>query len=497
MNKLLSVSLLLVPAALSQAAQIYVAPNGDDTNPGTETRPMASIQAAVEKLQPGDMCLIREGVYRETVTFSRSGTEQRPITVQSYRGEKVVISGCDPVTGWTLQNAEKNLWKAPMPWTLGLGRNQLFANDRVLIEARHPNTPAPGLEMVVADLSPLWPTFGEFSIPKATRKTQPGRIVGEILDGQPIDYWKGALYYGVHFEGWSAQTGVIESSKPGEIQVGDRTRQWWFASDYPEQGRGMIVGHMHALDQPGEWHWQDKELYLIPPKGLDPGKARIEAKRRQLAFDLSGCDHIRVHGIHIHAASARLDGSRNCEFDDCHFSYVSHFTRHYSIGQIEHGRNTTTSGETGIFVGGRDNAFLNCSVRVSAGTGFHLRGYHHTIHNCLIDEVSYVGHYLNAITDAVNDYADYEGMLYGGHVITHNTMRNAGRHLFNLHGNGTSKVSRDRAPMDYMATLFAHNHLYNGMLQTRDAGLITGYYCSGGTLNGLNTQISHNVMHDS
>ena len=242
----------------------------------------------------------------------------------------------------------------------------------------------------------------------------------------------------------------------------------------------MIVGHMHALDQPGEWHWQDNELHLIPPKGLDPRKTRIEAKHRQLAFDLSGCEHIRVHGIHVHSASARLDGSQNCEFDGCHFSYVSHFTRHYSIGQVEHGRNTTTSGETGIFVGGRDNAFLNCSVCISAGTGFHLRGYHHTIHNCLIDEVGYVGHYLNAITDAVNDYADYEGMLYGGHVITHNTMRNAGRHLFNLHGNGTSKVSRDRAPMDYMATLFAHNHLYNGMLQTRDAGLITGYYCSGG-----------------
>ena len=109
MDKLFSAFLLLVPAALAQAAQIYVAPNGDDMNPGTKTRPLASIQAAVGKLQPGDLCLIREGVYRETVTFSRSGTAQKPITVQSYRGEKVVISGCDPVTGWTLQNAEKNL----------------------------------------------------------------------------------------------------------------------------------------------------------------------------------------------------------------------------------------------------------------------------------------------------------------------------------------------------------------------------------------------------
>jgi hypothetical protein len=50
--------------------------------------------------------------------------------------------------------------------------------------------------------------------------------------------------------------------------------------------------------------------------------------------------------------------------------------------------------------------------------------------------------------------------------------------------------------MDYAATLFAHNYLYNGMLQTRDAGFLTGYYCSGGTLNGQNSRVAYNVMHD-
>jgi hypothetical protein len=50
--------------------------------------------------------------------------------------------------------------------------------------------------------------------------------------------------------------------------------------------------------------------------------------------------------------------------------------------------------------------------------------------------------------------------------------------------------------MDYAATLLAHNHLYNGMLLTRDAGFLTGYYCSGGTLNGQHSQVAYNVMHD-
>jgi hypothetical protein len=495
----LCASLLAFGSSAASAATYYVAPAGNDANPGTAARPLATLQAAVNRLQPGDTLLVHGGTYRETVVFPRNGTAEKPITLKSCPGEKVIVSGCDPVAGWQLH--EGRIWKAPMNWTLGLGRNQVFSAGEVMIEARHPNAPAQGLEMYVAGLSPLWPAFGEFSIPKETRVSQPGRIVSRLLDGQPNDYWKGGLYYGIHFEGWSAQTGVIESSKPGEILVGDRTQGWWFGSAYNgkfpqehEEGRGMIVGHLHALDQPGEWHWQANTLYLMPPGDGEP--RAVEAKRRQVAFDLSGREHLRIEGLSVHAASMRLDGSAHCTVDRCRLAYIAHYTRQYGIGQIEHGRDTIRSGETGIFVGGHDNAFLNCSVRFSAGTGFHLRGYHHTIHNCLIDEVSYTAHYLNAITDAVSDYPDYEHFLVGGHVITFNTMRNAGRHLFNFYGNGPSLASRDRGPMDYAATLLAHNHLYNGMLLTRDAGFITSFYASGGTLNGLHSQVAYNVLHD-
>jgi hypothetical protein len=484
----------------SRAVDYYVSPRGNDANDGSgpaDGKALRTVQAAVDKAQPGDSVLLRTGVYRETVVFPRSGTAERPITVKPGAKEKPVISGCEPVGGWALHDAAKGIWKAPMGWTLGLGRNQVFVDDQVLIEARHPNTADAGLGMYVSDLSPLWPTFAELSIPDA--KAAPGRITGKLLEGVPDDYWKGACYYGVHYEGWAAQTGVVESSKSGEITVGDRTRTWWFGSAYgggykPEEGRGMLVGHMNALDQPGEWHWQDNTLYLIPKDGKQP--VTVEAKARQLAFDLSGREHIRLEGLTVRAASLRLEGSAFCVVDGCDISYVSHYTRHYDIGQIETGRDTIKSGETGIFVSGHDNAFLNSSIRISAGAGFYLRGYHHALHNCLIDEVSYTSHYLNAITDAVSDFPDYENFLVGGHVITYNTMRNAGRHFFNVYGNGTSSASRNRGPMDYMATLFAHNHLYNGMLQTKDAGFLTGYYTSGGTLDGLNTQIVYNVMHD-
>ena len=494
---------LVAAAWLAGAAfgtELFVSPAGDDAHDGLGPEPeraLRTIQAGVDRLQPGDTLRLRGGTYREQVVFPRSGMANAPIVVRPHANEEVTVSGCDPIGGWTPHDREKGIWRASMPWTLGKGRNQIFADGDVRIEARHPNVPDKDLGMYVADLSPLWPTFGEFSLDNP--KENPGRFVSKHLEGFPEDHWKGACYYGLHFQGWAAQTGIVESSKSGEIVVGDRTRTWWFGTSYKvgqkdDLARGMLVGHMHALDQPGEWHWEDGTLYLMTTGGAAPGV--VEAKRRQLAFDLSGREHIELRGLKIHAASLRLQDSAHCLVDRCHLRYVSHYQRHYDIGQIEQGRNTIKSGETGVFVGGHDNAFTNCSLRFSAGAGFYLRGYHHTIHNCLIDEISYTSHYLNAITDAVSDFNDYESFLVGGHVITYNTMRNAGRHFFNFYGNGTSTASRNRGPMDYMATLFAHNHLYNGMLQTLDAGFLTGYYSSGGTLNELNSQVVYNVMHD-
>ncbi len=487
MNKVTSLSLAVFLLAPLHAADFHVAPTGNDANPGTKAKPLATLQAGVNKLQPDDTLLIRGGVYRETVTFPRSGTAEQPITVKAYKGEKVVVTGCEPITGWTKHR--DNIWKAPMPWTLGTGRNQVFCGDEVLIEARFPNQPAPGLEMPVSGLSRLWPTFGEFAVPDPTK--QPGRVVSKLLEGQPENHWKGALYYGVNHGGWSAQTGVIETSKPGEISVGDRTLTWWsVANNYAaDDGRGMIVGHINALDQPGEWHWQGNTLYLIPLSGAKPDN--VAAKRRQLAFDLSGREHIRMEGLNIHAASLLMADAAHCVVDRCELTYISHYTRLYSGGQVEHGRNTAASGETGIVVGGHDNAFLNSTIRYSAGAGIYLNGYRHTVHNCLIDEIDYASHYLYAL-----HVKPEEDFLFGGHTLTFNTLRNTGRSWYAIPGTAWCGASRAYRSALTLASLFAHNHGYNGLLQTRDAGCVTGGGSSGGSLNGVRGQMLYNVMHD-
>jgi len=80
-------------AALSTGNVHYVAPNGDDSNPGTEDRPWKSIQYAVDHVNPGDSIAVRGGIYHESVQFHQSGREGGPITLTNYDGEVVTVSG--------------------------------------------------------------------------------------------------------------------------------------------------------------------------------------------------------------------------------------------------------------------------------------------------------------------------------------------------------------------------------------------------------------------
>ncbi|MBI3958828.1 MAG: right-handed parallel beta-helix repeat-containing protein [Chloroflexi bacterium] len=71
----------------------YVAPDGDDTNPGTLEQPWRTIQHAVDRLLPGDTVYIRAGSYHEHVVITRSGSPGAFITLAAYAGETATVDG--------------------------------------------------------------------------------------------------------------------------------------------------------------------------------------------------------------------------------------------------------------------------------------------------------------------------------------------------------------------------------------------------------------------
>jgi hypothetical protein len=72
-----------------------VATSGNGANPGSLTQPLATIQRAIDLVQPGGTIAIRGGTYALTTNLQivHSGTASAPIAMSSYQGEHVIIDG--------------------------------------------------------------------------------------------------------------------------------------------------------------------------------------------------------------------------------------------------------------------------------------------------------------------------------------------------------------------------------------------------------------------
>ena len=414
MKKLILQLLMLfgfVFIGFGQTRTYYVSANGNDNNNGSIGSPFKTIQKAADIMNAGDSCIIMGGTYRETVIPARSGTSGKPIVFMSQSCEKVIISGTDCVPNqWTVYKG--NIYKTYMPWTMGVGKDLVFVDSNLVLQARHPNKNSGAMAMppVTVPLSPLWPhAFGRFQVTTGTDViTNPTDLSQDLKD-----YWKGALYLGFHKWSWCMQTAEVTSSSIGQFTYTNRTSQWWFPDDadladyrymWDTIQNGYLTNHIHALDQQGEWHWQNDTLYLWTGNSTNPAGSVVEAKKRQLAFDLRNRNYIVIRNLTIVAASINMYNASNCIIGGCRLSYISHFQRWDDSreGLIDHVTNPDESsslfkGEVGIIVGGTDNTFKNCIIEYSSGAGLYLNGNRTTVDNCIIHDCGYTSTYLGCI----------------------------------------------------------------------------------------------------
>ena len=91
----LGAAALLGSATQAWALTYYVAPTGSDSNPGTLSAPLRTIQKAAGLVNPGDTVIVRPGVYSGPITTSRGGTATARVRFVSENlwGAKIQTAG--------------------------------------------------------------------------------------------------------------------------------------------------------------------------------------------------------------------------------------------------------------------------------------------------------------------------------------------------------------------------------------------------------------------
>lgn len=478
----------------------YVAqnnPNASDENNGTAVAPFKTLKKAANVAKAGDTVIVREGVYRETLAPKNDGTVDAPITFKAMDGERVVISANEVLDGgWAQYDTEKNIWVTPMTWDLGITRNQIFINDEMQLEARYPNGPEVFFD--TDRLSDAWMVRGDMWKPagqEGTKEYQTIRSSTLFWQDEP-DYWKGAQYIGVIGTAYATTNGDVVGSSKGEIYIGDRREARWQPGEaYHTISWGYLVGSMNCLDAPGEWIHESNSLYMIFPEGAEPGKTVVEAKKRQLAIDLTDRKFINIDGFETIGGSALMKNSELCSLNALDIKYSNHFITMSEAykGGLDFPYNKTDTngaverGEFGVFITGTDNMITNCNFDHAAGAGIFLSGLYCYIENNIFADCGYGGSYVSGIYAATRPY-DPITKPVGGFAVYNNTVYNCGRSCMCL-----SSADGHYVPT-YIPIETAYNDFHDGMATTVDTG-ITYEYCIQQSIDGYSSRLHHNYVY--
>ena len=281
------------------AADIHVAPNGSDRNPGTTLQPLATLHATRDAARPfaGREAVtihVAPGIYylpqTLVLTPEDSGSAQHPVVYRAATEGAAVLSGGSLLAlRWT--PFRDGIYQAATP--AGLTLDQLFVNGVRQRMARYPNydaaKPTDAYQGYAADA---------FSPARAARWADPA---GGYIHAMHKARWGGYHYRitGKNPDGSVAYEGGWQNN-----------RQMGMHDDFR-----MVENIFEELDAPGEWFHDAKTgtLYYMPSPDVDLAKARIEAVRLRHLVEFSGTAekpvrHVSLQGfVFRHAARTFMD----------------------------------------------------------------------------------------------------------------------------------------------------------------------------------------------
>lgn len=279
----------MVEANEPAQTEFYVSPEGSGgecslSSPCSLERARDGVRSANSDMSGDIVVYLRGGTYELSSTFELSGrdsgTNGHNVIYQAYPGEEPVLSGGKKVTGWSLYDSSKGIYRAKVDPSLNT--RQLYVNGVRATRARSEDDPA-GF------------------VPTATGyETTDPQIAGwdnEADLDNPIEF--------VDLEQWRHYyCGVEEVSGTSVTMMQpcwDNARLDAEGANYmPRMNEpAWIENAYELLDSPGEWYLDRSEgyMYYKPKSGEDLATAEVVAPKLETLLSLEGTLDEPVHDV--------------------------------------------------------------------------------------------------------------------------------------------------------------------------------------------------------
>lgn len=447
--------------------EIYVSPQGDDNNPGTEKKPLKTLVAAWEnarstKASKGIAIVLREGTYMLANALEMEGKDiEYPVSFGAYPGEKVTVTG-----GVALRNFE-TLSKTDAPgkdkvpvihhdkiWVTNLqgqgitdygsphpregNRLELYAKGQRMSWARYPNTGwvyiskvpqekgkpvIEGRDTRLRDGIPSGRHYGYFQIDDPTPSTWISK-----------DVWVGGYF---NYDWWDDYLQVDRiDPKNNNVYIRPPHGKYGYTYGY----RMYFLNALEALDSPGEWYLDRStgDLYFWPPQGTSIEEKIYVPVNTTTLFDLQGASNITFENLEFRTGRGNAIKSTrgdNLRVLGCTF--------------------TQFGGDVVRVEGGFNHLVKSCDVFNTSKGGIHVRSGNRktlTPGNSRIEN-----NHIHHFAEVLRTYQS--GIQVGGvsNVVSHNKIHDTPHQAIGWGGN---------------EHIVEYNEIYNAVTETNDAGAI-------------------------
>jgi hypothetical protein len=414
MRSLLTVILGLLLSFGSAKAQLYIAPNGSDANPGTELKPFASLvgaRDAIRKLKKEHQftspitVTIKGGHYMMTEPLvllpEDGGTADFPITYRAAKGEIPIFSGGKRITGFTVD--ANGVWQANIPECryYGWRFDQLYVNGQRAVMARTPNK---GFLEIGNVKENVWERGNGPSAVKAQQV-----IAFDSSNFKPImqithEDLQNARFRVFHK--WDFTLRFIDRIEKDSSRIytsGEGMKPW---NPMGKGDRIVFENYAAALDTAGEWYLNSQGiLRYIPRPGETPENAEVIAP----ALD---------HFISVKGDAASNHYVEHIKFEGITFEHCLYRMPHTGS---EPNQAAALVGSAVMLTGARDITFTNCEI---SKTGQHAIWFGKgcsgcEVNHCYLYNLGGGGIYLG-------DINPQEGVEHTHHIKLHNNIIQTG-----------------------------------------------------------------------